>query len=102
MKFATVAAAFTLAALAAGSSDAGTVSGSIPMSAQIVPGVTVSAFVRGGTAVTVVRPQAGGSQVVALPYGAPPLQIGLQIHPGEVLTQRSTWDGTSQLLTIDL
>lgn len=101
MKHAMAAAAFALAALAAGSPQAKTVSGSIPMSAQIVPGVTVSAFVRSGTAVTVVQPQTAGLTRSALPYGAPPLQVGVRMNAGEILTQRTTWDGTSHLLTID-
>jgi hypothetical protein len=101
MKRAMAAAAFALAALAAGSSEAKTVSASIPMSAQIVAGTTVAAFVVNGAALTVVHAQSAAPQSAALPYGAPALEVGVHLQTGEVLTQRSTWDALSHLLTID-
>jgi hypothetical protein len=94
------AAAFALAALAAGSSEAKTVSGNIPMSVQIVPGTTVAAFVVHGAALSVVHTQTATPRA-SLPYGAPPLEVGVHMKDGEILTQRSTWDAASHLLTID-
>lgn len=101
MRYAMAAAAFALAALAAGSSEAKTVSGRIPMSVQIVPGITVAAFVVQGAALSVVHTQAPAPQPATLPYGAPPLEVGVHLQAGETLTQRSTWDAASHLLTID-
>lgn len=101
MRYAMAAAAFALAALAAGSSEAKTVSGSIPMSVQIVPGTTVAAFVVNGAALSVVHAQPAAPRPATLPYGVAPLEVGIHMKTGEILTQRSTWDAASHLLTID-
>lgn len=101
MKYAVPVSLIAVLALTATSSRATTVRGTIPVSAQIVPGTTVSAFLVNGEPVAVIDTAGTHSQSQTLPYGAPPLAVSFQMKRGEFLTQRTTWDSASRLLTID-
>ncbi len=80
---------------------ANTASKSMPVSAQIVPGNSVSAFIVNGTVQTVVRSDSGPNTAVVLPYGAPPLQVSFELDKNDIITEQTTWDPSLNLLTID-
>jgi hypothetical protein len=101
MKYATLTSLAALLVLTAASSQAATVQGRIPVSAQIVSGVSVSAFVVNGEPVAIVRAGGVAARSQPLPYGAPPLVVSFETKRGAVLTQRTTWDSSLHLLTID-
>jgi hypothetical protein len=96
-------AAITALFLGTAGAQAGTVSGTFGVSAQIVSGKTASATIVNGEAVTQMRDSAparhdilaGGSNSV------PPLQVSFTIKPDDILTERTTWDPSLHLLTMD-
>lgn len=98
MKYAVLSAA-VLVAITAAASRATTVTGTIPVSAQIVPGTTVSAFVVRGEAISVAR--SDSLPAVRLPYGAPPIAISFPASPSEIIVRRASWDPALGLLTLD-
>lgn len=102
MKYAALALLAATLTFSAAASQAKTAQGKISISAQIVPGVTVSAFIANGEPVSVVRRDTDGApRLQTLPYGAPPLTVSVQQKSGEVLLQRATWNKSLHLLTID-
>lgn len=95
---ATVAfALFLLGAVA--SAAAKTTSKSIAVSAQIVPGVSVSAYLTGGTIRTVTAPTA--ARDVPAGASAPIIRIGFDAPSPQYLLKRVAWDKHRNSLTID-
>lgn len=102
MKYAALTLLAVLFAVTSASTQAKTAQGKISVSAQIVTGVTVSAFIANGEPVTSVRRNTGAApRQEMLPYGAPPLTVSVQPKSGEVLLQRASWNKSLHLLTID-
>lgn len=90
-------ALFLLGAVA--SAAAKTTSKTIAVSAQIVPGVSVSAYLTGGTVHTVVGPI--GTEHVPNGASAPIIRIGLDATSPRYLLRRVAWNKRHNSLTID-
>lgn len=80
--------------------NAKTASGKIAVSAQIVPGNTVSVSLNGGVVTTSVR--AAGYQTQGPTPGEPSLlQVTFDLAPSWYFVKRVTWDKPRKHLTID-
>ena len=98
MKLWAIATLMTLAVFGAGACALGrTVTASIATSAQIVPGTTVSVFLRDGGPVTVVRSagSAGASAAGAI------TTISFEHDRSWYFVKRVAWDKAHRRLTID-
>jgi hypothetical protein len=90
-------ALFLLGAVAAAAAK--TTSKTIAVSAQIVPGNTVSAYLSGGEVHTIVA--RNGAPNVLAGAGAPIIRIGFDTPSSWYLVKRVAWDKHRNSLTID-
>ena len=93
-----ILAAAALAPFTGAIAVAKTTSGSIPVSAKIVTGNTVKAYLIGDQVLTTVRDNA--SRARSTPYGAVPL-IRVNFESGPYFVKYVMWDKTNHKLTID-
>jgi hypothetical protein len=99
MKRTLCALIITVLAAANTSVLAKTVSGSIPVSVQLVNGSTVGAYLIGGAVTTIVHTGPGGE---AAPAGAIPIvRVNFDLAHSWTLVKRVTWDKARKHLTID-
>jgi hypothetical protein len=99
MKAIVLALSIPLAVSTIAAGFAATKSSTIPVSAKIVPGSTVSAFLIGGQVVTDVHED--GTRISTGQYGAPILRIGFETNRRWFFVKRVTWDKLHRKLTID-